>query len=37
MNHARKELHKTMNKKAAKKTRTKPRKPVIQKKENVQK
>ena len=37
MNHASKELHKTMNKKAAKKTRTKPQKPVVQKKENVQK
>ncbi|GEM_PF-3479499 len=36
MNHAGKAFHKTMNKKAAKKARSKPRKPVVQKKENVQ-
>jgi PAS domain S-box-containing protein len=37
MNHARELLHKTMNKKVRNKTRIKPRKPVVQKKEDVQK
>jgi PAS domain S-box-containing protein len=37
MNHASKELHKTMNKKTKKTTRRIPRKLVVQKKEDVQK